>query len=140
MLLKGHTIKIGIREDINYNVLIQKSNIDQVLWTLLYYVGYLTKYDNLCIPNMEVSMEWQEWQTNCNLFELDLMLSLLLQVESNYHLFMLGMFHQAYRCVNMEFQVLPKLGKNEKPQNEKLQNNANEALKQIKHKCYFSDL
>ena len=75
---------------------------------------------------------------------------------------MLGMFHQAYcrgykltsnreasegrfdlkieptEKVNfkigvyMRFKVLPKRGKNEKPQNEKLQNNANEALEQIK--------
>ncbi|GBC05413.1 hypothetical protein RclHR1_06200018 [Rhizophagus clarus] len=196
MLLKGHAIKIGIKEDIDYNVLIQKSNIDQVFWNLLYYAGYLTKDENddLCIPNMEVSMEWQEWLTNCNSFELDSLLSLLLQgklsefkesfhifimnalschdvlVESNYHLFMLGMFHQAY-CrgyklmsnreagegrfdlkieptekvnfkvgVYMEFKVLPKRGKDEKPLNERLQNSANEALEQIKNKRYFSGL
>src|SRR3954469_9419899 len=137
---------------------------------------------------MEVSTEWQGWLTNCNSFELDSMLSLLLQgklsefkeklimnafsyhdvpnnlVESNYHLFILGMFHQAH-CrgyklmsnreagegrfdlkieptekanfktgVYMEFKVL-KRGKNEK-----LQNKANEALEQIKNKRYFSDL
>lgn len=122
MLFKGCTINVGIMEDIDYNMLAQKSNIDNVLWTLLYYTGYLTKdkNDNLCIPNMEVSTKWQEWLTNCNSFELDLILSLLLQgrlsefkeqfsrfimnalsyynvsdniVESNYYVFILGLFN-----------------------------------------------
>jgi hypothetical protein len=77
-LLKEHAIKIGIMENIDYNMLIQKS--DQTLWTLLYHAGYLTKdeNDNLCIPNMEVSTEWQSWLTNCNSFQLDSMLNLLL--------------------------------------------------------------
>ncbi|CAB5395694.1 unnamed protein product [Rhizophagus irregularis] len=59
MLLKGYTINVRIMEDMDYNMLAQKSNIDNVLWTLLYYAGYLTKdkNDNLCIPNMEVSTE-----------------------------------------------------------------------------------
>ncbi|PKB97230.1 hypothetical protein RhiirA5_404274 [Rhizophagus irregularis] len=59
MLLKGYAINVRIMEDMDYNMLAQKSNIDNVLWTLLYYAGYLTKdkNDNLCIPNMEVSTE-----------------------------------------------------------------------------------
>ncbi|CAB4482635.1 unnamed protein product [Rhizophagus irregularis] len=195
MLLKGCAINVRIMEDMDYNVLAQKSNIDNVLWTLLYYAGYLTKdkNDNLCIPNMEVSTEWQEWLTNCNSFELDSMLSLLLQcrlsefkeqfsrfimnslsyydvtdkmAETNYHVFIIGLFNQAY-CrgyklisnreagtgrfdlkieptekvnfktgVFMEFKVL----KNEKQNKKKLQDKANEALEQIKNKRYFSDL
>jgi hypothetical protein len=194
MLLNGCAINVGIMEDIDYDMLTRKSNIDQVLWTLLYYAGYLSKDENkaLCIPNMEVSMEWQGWLTNSNSFELDSMLSLLLQgkfsefkknlprlimnalfyhdvlnnlVESNYHLFVLGMFHQAhYRGykltsnresgegrfdlkieptekvlfktgVYMEFKVLPKRGNSEK-----LLDKANEGLRQIKKKRYFSDL
>ncbi|PKY57378.1 DUF1703-domain-containing protein [Rhizophagus irregularis] len=198
MLLKGCAINVGIMEDIDYNVLIQKSNIDNVLWTLLYYAGYLTKdkNDNLCIPNMEVSTEWQEWLTNCNSFELDSLLSLLLQgrlsefkekfsrfamnalsyydvtkkmVETNYHVFILGLFYQAicrgYKIMSnreagegrfdlkieptekvifktgvfMEFKVL-KHDKNEKQNKKKLQDKANEALEQIKNKRYYSDL
>ncbi|CAG8710090.1 12373_t:CDS:2, partial [Rhizophagus irregularis] len=59
ILLKGYTINIRIMEDMDYNMLAQKSNIDNILWTLLYYASYLTKdkNDNLCIPNMEVSTE-----------------------------------------------------------------------------------
>ena len=194
ILLKGDAIHIGILEDIDYDVLSKKSNVDKVLWTLLYYAGYLSKDENeaLCIPNMEVSTEWQGWLTNSNSFELDSMLSLLLQgkfsefkeklprlimnalsyhdvpdnlVESNYHLFVLGMFHQAhYRGykltsnresgkgrfdlkieptekvlfktgVYMEFKVLPK-----RDNSEKLLDKANEGLRQIKKKRYFSDL
>ncbi|RIA88775.1 hypothetical protein C1645_739118 [Glomus cerebriforme] len=145
---------------------------------------------------MEVSTEWQKWLTNCNSFELDSILSLLLQikllgfkeklsrfimnvffyhdilnnlVKSNYHLFILGIFHQTYfrnyklmsnkevskgqfdlkieptekanfkTGVYMEFKIL-KYDKYGKFQNkEKLQNKTNEALKQIKNKRYFSD-
>lgn len=41
--------------------------------------------------------------------------------------------------VYMEFKVL-KCDKNEKQNKKKLQDKANEALEQIKNKCYFSDL
>jgi hypothetical protein len=59
-LLKGEAIDVGIMTDIDYKVLSQKSNVDLVLWTLLYYAGYLTKNKiGLCIPNLEVSTEWQ---------------------------------------------------------------------------------
>ena len=66
ILLKGDAINIGILEDIDYDVLSKKSNVDKVLWTLLYYAGYLSKDENeaLCIPNMEVSTEWQGWLKN----------------------------------------------------------------------------
>jgi hypothetical protein len=193
MLHRGCAINVEIMEDIDYNLLAQKSNVDQVLWTLLYYAGYLTKDENddLRIPNMEVSTEWQGWMTNCNSFELDSMLSLLLQgklsefkeklsrfimnalsyhdfpdnlVESNYYLFILGMFYQAHcrgyklvsnreagegrfdliieptekanfkTAVYMEFTVLKR------GDNEKLQNKANEALEQIRNKHCFTDL
>jgi hypothetical protein len=192
-LLKGCAINAGIMEDIDYNLLDQKSSVDQVLWALLYYGGYLTKDENnnLCIPNMEVSTEWQRWLTNYNSFDLDSMLSLLLQanlsefkeklfrfisntlsyhdilddlIESNYYLFILGLFHQAhlrgYKITSnkevdqgqFDLKIEPtekatfKTGVYMKVKvlkhgnNEKLQNVANKALKQIKNKHYLSDL
>ncbi|RIA99390.1 hypothetical protein C1645_811643 [Glomus cerebriforme] len=140
ILLRDCTINVGIMEDIDYNMLNQKSNIDQVLWTLLYYAGYLTKdkNDNLCIPNMEVSTEWQEWLTNCNSFELD---SILKAGEGRFDLKIEPTEKANFKIgVYMEFKVL-KHDKHEKHQNkEKLQNKANEALEQIKNKRYFFDL
>lgn len=152
-------------------------------------MGYLTrdKNDNLCIPNLEVFTELQEWLTNCNSFELNLMLNSLLQgelsifkenlpkfitcaiglnnlMEFDYHLFILGIFYQAHyhgykltsnegvdnvqfdlkieptekvdfkTGIYMKFKIL-----NHDDKNEKLQNEANEALEQIKNNNYFSD-
>uniref|UniRef100_U9TZU7 AAA-ATPase-like domain-containing protein n=1 Tax=Rhizophagus irregularis (strain DAOM 181602 / DAOM 197198 / MUCL 43194) TaxID=747089 RepID=U9TZU7_RHIID len=162
MLLKGYAINVRIMEDMDYNMLAQKSNIDNVLWTLLYYAGYLTKdkNDNLCIPNMEEQFSRFIMNSLSYYDVTDKM------AETNYHVFIIGLFNQAY-CrgyklisnreagtgrfdlkieptekvnfktgVFMEFKVL----KNEKQNKKKLQDKANEALEQIKNKRYFSDL
>ncbi|RGB31707.1 hypothetical protein C1646_708301 [Rhizophagus diaphanus] len=52
-----------------------------VIWTLLYYGGYLTMNEdkNLCIPNMEVFTEWKGWLNNRISSNPDTMLEMLLQ-------------------------------------------------------------
>jgi len=55
-------IKEDIKEDVDYNLLSNNFVDDDVMWTLLYYSGYLT-YDgnHLFIPNKEVFTEWVGW-------------------------------------------------------------------------------
>lgn len=109
-------------EDVDYNLL--SRHVDNSLWTLLYYAGYLTMDGKnvLYIPNTEVFTEWQGWLQNRNTFDLDSMLEMILLgnltnferelpkmilsifsfhdvpdnlAESNYHMFMVGLFSQA---------------------------------------------
>jgi hypothetical protein len=104
-------------KDIDYNTLSPRAN--DVIWTLLYYGGYLTMNEdkNLCIPNMEVFTEWKGWLNNRVSSNPDTMLEMLLQCnltkfeeelptmimeslsyldttdrdsESNYHFLMIG--------------------------------------------------
>src|SRR6266498_831935 len=51
-----------IKDDVNYSQLSNDYVKDKVMWTLLYYSGYLTYNDgHLCIPNKEVLTEWVGW-------------------------------------------------------------------------------
>ena len=64
ILLKKGAIDVEILKDIDYNTLSPYAS--DVIWTLLYYGGYLTMNEdkNLCIPNMEVFTEWKGWLNN----------------------------------------------------------------------------
>jgi hypothetical protein len=66
-------------KDIDYNTLSPRAS--DVIWTLLYYGGYLTMNEdkNLCIPNMEVFTEWKGWLNNRISSNPDKMLEMLLQ-------------------------------------------------------------
>jgi hypothetical protein len=106
-------------KDINYNTL--SPHASDVLWTLLYYGGYLTMNEDekLCIPNTEVFTEWKGWLNDRISSNPDIMLEMLLQcnltkfeeelptmimeslsyfdttdnsTESNYHWLMVGIF------------------------------------------------
>jgi hypothetical protein len=122
----GSDIKEDINEDINYDLLSNNFVDDDVMWTLLYYSGYLT-YDgnHLFIPNKEVFTEWMGWIRIKGIKNPNLLLNMLLEgnlatfekefpnlimsvlsyhdvrdnlVESNYHLFTVGLFAQAQFC------------------------------------------
>ncbi|RIA88807.1 hypothetical protein C1645_851995 [Glomus cerebriforme] len=71
MLLLKDAINVEILKDINYNIL--SPHASDVLWTLLYYGGYLTmnEDENLCILNMMVFTEWKGWLNNRILSNLD---------------------------------------------------------------------
>ncbi|GET59671.1 AAA family ATPase [Rhizophagus irregularis DAOM 181602=DAOM 197198] len=75
-LLKKDVIDVKILKDIDYNTLSPR-----VIWTLLYYEGYLTMNEdkNLCIPNIKVFTEWKEWLNNRISSNPDIMLEMLLQ-------------------------------------------------------------
>jgi hypothetical protein len=121
-------IKEYINDDINYNQFSNDYVNDKVMWSLLYYSGYLT-YNNghLCIPNKEVLTEWMGWiqtegtdinstpnsllnmllEGNLEKFEKEfpeLIMNVLSydvrinQVESNYHLLTVGLFIHAHFC------------------------------------------
>jgi len=66
-------------KDIDYNTLSPRAS--DVIWTLLYYGGYLTmnKDENLYIPNTEVFTEWKGWLNNRISSNPDTMLEMLLQ-------------------------------------------------------------
>ncbi|CAB4412680.1 unnamed protein product [Rhizophagus irregularis] len=78
-LLKKGAIDVEILKDIDYNTLSPRAS--DVIWTLLYYGGYLTMNEdkNLCIPNMEVFTEWKGWLNNRISSNPDKMLEMLLQ-------------------------------------------------------------
>ncbi|RGB22823.1 hypothetical protein C1646_822395 [Rhizophagus diaphanus] len=72
-------IDVEILKDIDYNTL--SPHASDVIWTLLYYGGYLTMNEdkNLCIPNMEVFAEWKGWLNSRISSKPDTMLEMLLQ-------------------------------------------------------------
>src|SRR5437773_12361013 len=78
-LLEKGRINVKIMKDVDYDLLSQCTS--DVLWTLLYYGGYLTmdKDEYLYIPNTEVLTEWKGWLNNRISFNPDTMLEMLLQ-------------------------------------------------------------
>ncbi|CAI2162549.1 13139_t:CDS:10 [Funneliformis geosporum] len=78
-LLQKGAINVEILKDIDYLTL--SPHASDVLWTLLYYGGYLTmnKEKKLCIPNTEVFTEWKGWLNNRISSNPDTMLEMLLQ-------------------------------------------------------------
>ncbi|CAI2187746.1 12947_t:CDS:2 [Funneliformis geosporum] len=128
-LLQKGAINVEILKDIDYLTL--SPHASDVLWTLLYYEGYLTmnKEKKLCIPNTEVFTEWKGWLNNRISSNPDTMLEMLLQchltkfeeelptmimesllyfdttdnsTESNYHWLMVGILSPV-RYHNYEF-------------------------------------
>ncbi|CAG8504850.1 2445_t:CDS:2, partial [Scutellospora calospora] len=68
-LLKGEYIAgVEIQDDLQYLYLDQYQ--DSVIWTLLYYAGYLTMNSekHLVIPNIEIHLEWHKWVINVPFF------------------------------------------------------------------------